>query len=180
MKKRILFIAIALIALLFVVGCGTVGREPMKTVAYVDLDRFMGDWYVIAHIPTFIEKEAFNALESYRLSADGTVATTFSFNKGAFAGPRKVYTSVGFISDKATNAIWGMQFIWPFKSDYRVVYLAADYSTTIIGRSKRDYVWLMAREPQITEARYREYVAMIEALGYDVSLLRKVPQRHPS
>ena len=28
----------------------------LKTVDFVDLERFMGDWYVIANIPTFIEK----------------------------------------------------------------------------------------------------------------------------
>ena len=34
----------------------------LKTVDYVDLERFMGDWYVIANIPTFIEKGAVNAV----------------------------------------------------------------------------------------------------------------------
>jgi lipocalin len=28
----------------------------METVPYVDLKRFMGDWYVVANIPTFVEK----------------------------------------------------------------------------------------------------------------------------
>lgn len=27
--------------------------KPMPAVDYVDLERFMGDWYVIANIPTF-------------------------------------------------------------------------------------------------------------------------------
>ena len=43
----------------------------MKTVEFVDLERFMGDWYVIANIPTFIEKGATNAIESYKLMDDG-------------------------------------------------------------------------------------------------------------
>ena len=49
----------------------------------------MGDWYVIANIPTFIEKDAYNAIESYRLDDDGTVATTFRFNKGSLDGPHQ-------------------------------------------------------------------------------------------
>lgn len=61
--------------------------KPIHTVDNVDLNRFMGDWYVIASIPTFIEKDAFNAVESYRLDDDGTVATKFKFNKGSFDGP---------------------------------------------------------------------------------------------
>ena len=56
---------------------------PIKTEENVDLQRFMGDWYVIANIPTFIEKGAHNAIESYKLDKDGTVATTFSFYQDA-------------------------------------------------------------------------------------------------
>ena len=46
-------------------------KRSMQTVDYVDLNRFMGDWYVIANIPTFIEKNATNAIESYELMDDG-------------------------------------------------------------------------------------------------------------
>ena len=114
--------------------------KPIHTVNYVDLRRFMGDWYVIANIPTFIETDAFNAIESYRLDKDGTIATTFRFNKGSLDGPLKEYHPRGFIRDTQTNAVWGMQFIWPFKAEYRIVYLNEDYSVTVIGRTKRDYV----------------------------------------
>ena len=47
----------------------------MKTVDQVDIDRFMGPWYVIANIPTFLEKGAHNAVETYSLNDDGTIAT---------------------------------------------------------------------------------------------------------
>jgi apolipoprotein D and lipocalin family protein len=56
-------------------GCQTM--KPIRTVESVDLKRFMGDWYVIACIPTFIETDAFNAVESYKLAEDGTIKTTF-------------------------------------------------------------------------------------------------------
>ena len=125
--------------------------KPIHTVEYVDLNRFMGDWYVIANIPTFIEKDAYNAIESYRLDDDGTVATSFRFNKGSLDGPLKEYHPRGFIRDKKSNAVWGMQFVWPFKAEYRIIFLSDDYSKTVIGRSKRDYVWIMAREPAISD-----------------------------
>ena len=44
------------------VGADLKGAEKMKTVDYVDLKRYMGDWYVIANIPTIIEKNATNAV----------------------------------------------------------------------------------------------------------------------
>ncbi len=152
-------------------------RAPIQTAEYVDLERFMGPWYVIANIPTFIEKEAYNAVESYALNHDGSIATTFTFNKGGFNGKLKKYTPRGFVLDRQSNAVWGMRFIWPFKGDYRIVYVAADYSLTIIGREKRDYVWIMARQPVISETDYQRMVSIAVSQGYDASKIQKVPQQ---
>ncbi|MGD8520668.1 MAG: lipocalin family protein [Desulfobacterales bacterium] len=154
-------------------GCQTLG--PIHTVPYVDLNRFMGDWYVIANIPTFIEKDAHNAVESYRLAEDGTIDTTFRFNKGGFDGPLKTYNPRGYIQDEASNAVWGMQFIWPFKAEYRIIFLSKDYTTTVIGRSKRDYVWIMARAPAISDAQYAAILNFLQEQGYDISKVQKVP-----
>jgi apolipoprotein D and lipocalin family protein len=151
--------------------------SPIHTAKAVDLERFMGDWYVIANSPTFIEKEAHNAVESYRLTPDGNVATTFSFREGGFDGERKTYHPTGYVIDKQSNAVWGMQFIWPFKADYRIMYVDDSYNQTIVGRMQRDYVWLMARAPQLLEADYQRFLKLIADEGYDVSKVRKVPQR---
>jgi len=149
----------------------------METVDYVDLEKFMGPWYVIANIPTVIEKGAHNAVEHYELSDDGTIATTFTFRKDSFDGKRKEYNPRGFMLDTETNARWGMRFIWPLKSDYRVVYLDDDYSTTVIGRQARDFVWIMARTPTVPDDEYREVVDFVGELGYDTSKIERVPQR---
>lgn len=167
---------LALPVVLALAGCGT-NMPELEPVEYVELPRFMGQWYVIAHIPTFLEDTAYNAVEAYELNEDGTIATTFTFRDGGFDGKQKTYTPKGFVRDDPSNAIWGMRFIWPIKADYRIIYLDDDYSVTVIGRNKRDFVWIMAREPQIDEARYRELVAFIASVGYDTGDLRKVPQR---
>ena len=156
-------------------ACAT--PTPIHTVDYVDLERFMGDWYVIANIPTFVEEGAHNAVESYRLDDDGSIATTFTFREGGFDGERREYNPRGFVRDRESNAIWGMQFVWPFKAEYRVIYLAPDYSRTIIGRSKRDYVWIMARQPEIPQGDLDAMLAFLSEQGYDTTLVEMVPQR---
>ena len=150
---------------------------PLQTVEYVNLERFMGKWYVIACIPTLLEKNIFNATETYQLEKDGTIATTFTFRKGGFNGPEKEFHPHGFVRNHKSNAVWGMQFIWPIKSDYRIIYLDSDYSSAIIGREKRDYVWMMTREPQPNESSYLEMVNRIAEAGYDINLLVRIPQR---
>lgn len=171
---RIKVIAVALLALLG--GC-TTSHPPLSIEPRVDLARFMGDWYVIASIPTALERGAHNAVESYRLDADGTIATTFTFRDGAFDGEVKTYNPRGFVRDTTSNAVWGMRFIWPIKADYRIVHVSPDYQRTIIGREKRDNVWIMARTPQISDADYADLRARVAREGYDPEKLELVPQR---
>jgi apolipoprotein D and lipocalin family protein len=156
-------------------ACASAPTIP--TAKNVDLPRFMGDWYVIANIPTFPERDAYNAIESYKLDPDGSIATTFTFRKGAFDGPEKVMRPRGFVTDEKSNAVWGMQFVWPIKAEYLISHVDAGYTETIIARSSRDYVWIMARKPVLSEADYARLVQMVADLGYDMSKLQKVPQR---
>jgi len=158
-------------------ACANQKLSPIKPVAHVDLAKFMGDWYVIACIPTFIETEAYNAIESYKLLDDGSIDTTFTFRKGRFDGPAKRYNPHGYVVADSNNAVWGMQFVWPIKSEYIIAHLDADYATTIIARNARDYVWIMARTPTLTEEKYNALTAEVSSLGYDMSKLRKVPQQ---
>ena len=175
MKKTliILFIFLGLIGISSNSVLAESSLKPMPVVDYVDLDRFMGDWYVIATIPTFLERDAYNPIETYQRDSDGSIATTFTFNKGSLNGPTKIYRPRGFVKDKRTNAIWGMQFVWPIKADYRIVYLDDNYQQTIIGRTSRDYVWIMARTSTISQQDYSNLGELVDSLGYDLDDLQK-------
>jgi apolipoprotein D and lipocalin family protein len=166
-----------LVLILLMFGCMN-KTTPIKTHPNVDIKKFMGPWYVIAHIPTFIEKEAYNAVESYELDKNGNIQTTFTFNKGSLDGEVKKYHPVGYIIKGTENAEWKMQFIWPFKAQYKIAYIDPDYQYTIIARDKKDFVWLMARESKIDENNYKEFVKKIESIGYDISKIRKIPHNN--
>jgi apolipoprotein D and lipocalin family protein len=168
---------LALGLVLALVGCASTSREPLPTVEFLDIERFMGDWYVIANIPTRLEKGAHNAVESYRLDEKGRVATTFTFRDGGFDGKVKRYEPFGFVRENSGNAVWGMRFIWPIKAEYRVMYVDSDYQTTIIGRTKRDYLWIMAREPKLPESQLESLISIAVEAGYDPEAVELVPQR---
>jgi apolipoprotein D and lipocalin family protein len=86
-------------------------------------------------------------VESYHLDDDGTIATTFTFRKDGFGGKEKSYHPRGFVRDTSSNAEWGMQF-----------------------------VWLMARDPEMVDSEYEKAVRFITAAGYDTAQLQRVPQ----
>jgi len=157
-------------------GCAGGKLPPIKLAENVDLNRYMGDWYIIAGTPNYIEKNAFNSVENYKLQEDGSIATTFTFNEGEFAGPKKEYHPKGFVVENTGNALWGMQFLWPFKAEYLIAYLDPDYNETIVARNARDYVWIMARTPVISASKYQQLLSRVTEMGYDTATLRKVPQ----
>ncbi len=168
---------LAALALSLLPACAT---APMKIADHVDIPRFMGDWYVLAHIPAPAEKEAWNAVESYRLEEGKTdvVETTFTFRRGAFDGPLETMRPTGYVKE-GFGAEWGMKFYWwqgPFRFEYLVVHVDPEYRETVIGRSARDYVWVMARTPEVTEADWARLTGIVKDAGYDVAQLRKVPQ----
>ena len=94
-------IFISFLSFLICLSCEENMREKefgeLKTVDFVDLKRFMGDWYVIANIPTIIEKGAVNAVESYELDSGGRINTTFTFRKGALKGQRNCIRHSAFV-----------------------------------------------------------------------------------
>jgi apolipoprotein D and lipocalin family protein len=166
-------------------ACATDSAPPLEPLnRKVDLQRFMGDWYVIGFIPItlpfFSEEDAHNGVESYRLTESGVIKTTYTFREGGFDGPEKRFTPKGRVYDSETNAEWRMQFVWPFEAAYLIVYLDEDYATTVIGVPSRRNVWIMSRSPQMGDDEYQQMIDFVESVGYDASKVERVPQRWPA
>ena len=151
------------------------GRD-FRTVKKVDLQSFMGDWYVIAILPNFIEKNAYNGIESYQLNPDGTIGVTYTFFKGGPQGKKKVMHPLGKVFDRQSNAHWKMRLIKPFWSDYLIVDLAPDYRYTVIGVPNRKFVWIMSRTPDLSDEDYSAIIKRLAAMGYKTDKIRKMPQ----
>jgi apolipoprotein D and lipocalin family protein len=152
-------------------------KAPLKTVDYVDLPRFMGDWYVIGTIPWIVEKNNVGTMDIYTMRPDGRIGITYAFHKKDLSAERKEMHAIGTVTDKQSNARWGVQFIWPFKAPYLIMDLADDYSTTIIGYPSRDLIWIMARTPTLPESTYQSLLQKASNQGYDTNRIVKVPQK---
>lgn len=148
-----------------------------QVVDYVDIERFMGDWYVHGHTPTLLDNHTMNQIESYKLEADGTISTTYTFYRKYPGGYQFKFNPKGRVYDTLTNAHWKMQFVWPFKGNYLVVRLAPDYSYTVISVPKKDLIWVMSRAQQMDDAQYDGILRDLAADGYPVETIRRVPQK---
>ena len=155
-------------------ACSSTPLVPVVTVPNVDIPRFMGDWYVVATIPTWIERDVKNPVERYELNANGSIATTFRFRRD---GVLRSLAMTGVVEETGSGAIWSMRPFWPVRAEYLVMYLDEGYEFTIVGRSKRDYLWVMARSAVIDEGKLQELVNVAVEMGYDRSKI--VFPEHP-
>merc|ERR1711879_884214 len=98
---------------------GKAQSEPFhETVPYVDMDRFSGDWHVIALIPTSFEKGAEDGIENYSFDDEGNIRVEYTFKKGRRELKERVMYQKGWIYDNETNAEWRVRPLWPLKLPY--------------------------------------------------------------
>jgi len=177
LSKNFTFARLALLAsILFMSACAS-SKVPLPTPETVDLEKFMGAWFIHGYTPIFVDKEAHNAVEHYYLNDKNEVETTYRFRDGSFDGELKTYTPKGFPEeDDPSQARWQMQFIWPFKSDYVILHVSEDYERTIIGHPSRKYIWIMDRSYELEDKTYEALLKKAEDAGYDTSIIQRLPQ----
>ena len=171
---------------LSIVGCASKSRsvsmsvmsasKPLITVPKVDLARYMGDWRVIAIIPYFAEKNAFDSIESYALRPDGQIDNSFRFRRGSFESKQKQYNFTAEVVNKETNAEWRVRFLPFVKVPYLIIDLDADYQWTVVGYPSRKYGWIMARDTTLPKKTLEGIFERLKAQGYDPARFVMVPQ----
>lgn len=161
-------------------GCSSISKSEMemKTASYVDLPRFMGNWYVLAGRFTFLEKEVHNAVETYTWNEEKKrIDIGFTYNRGGFDGPVKSLPQKGWIYNEKTNSHWKVSPLWPLKLDYLVIAVSEDYSWTAIGVPNGKYLWIMARSPERADEIIAEAVKALDLKNYPSGDLVKVPHQ---
>lgn len=171
---------LVLICALLAGGCARQPRPepppPIRTVSYVDLQRFQGDWYVFAHIPYSLERGKVATFDRYRLRPDGRMDNEFWFRRERFDAPLEVWRGVAWVHDTTTNAEWRVRFLWPFTAVYLIMDLDPEYGWAVIGHPSRSLLWVLSRRRSVPDAVYEGILLRAAAQGYDVGRIAKVPQ----
>jgi apolipoprotein D and lipocalin family protein len=160
----------------FFTACTSPKQPPLRTVPYVDLQRYMGDWFVYAHIPYSLEKGKVGTLDRYALRPDGKIQNDYLFRKGSLTAPLQQWRGVATVHNKQTNAEWRVQFVWPLKVPYLIIDLDPNYQWSVIGYPKRKLAWVLTRSTQLDATVYAGILERLKAQGYDPARLQQVPQ----
>ena len=159
---------------------GEDGRPAPKTVASVDLNRYLGTWYEIASIPNRFQRHCRgNTTAEYRRDQAGRLEVINS----CLADDGKVDAAEGIarVVDGSGNAKLEVSFVsilgWRlFWGDYWILDLAPDYSYAVVGTPDRRYGWLLSRTPTIDPAVRDKLNDSLRASGYAPAEFRNTPQ----
>ena len=153
------------------------GRPPFQRVVdRMDLQRFLGSWYVVGVLPSPFEKGAANGVETYTLDEEGSIRVEYVFYKGGPGGKKIVMRQKGWIADKEKNTEWKVQPLWPLKLPYLIIDLALDYRYAVIGTNNFKYVWIMSRTSALSDSDYAGILARLAERGYKTADIQRMPQ----
>lgn len=147
--------------------------EPLETVPYVDLKKYVGSWFEIAAFPQWFESGCTFTSAAYGLAPDGGIIVK---NRCIKENKIKIAEGRAFVADKTSNAKLEVQFQWPFKGKYWIIALGDDYSYAMVGHPNRKYLWILSRRSTLDEQTYNKLVAQAAAQGFDVRKLKRTVQ----
>jgi apolipoprotein D and lipocalin family protein len=154
------------------------GLGPLDTVPAVDVQRYLGRWYEIARFQHRFEKSIVGATAEYSLRKDGRIQVLNSGFKKELNGAYSAVKAVAWVPDPARPGALKVRFFGLFASDYLIFGLDQEnYSWALVGSNTRDYLWFLARTPEISEELFSRMKEIARGQGYDLSGLYKVPQK---
>lgn len=166
------------IFLLFFSGTPQKDMVNTATVKNLDIQKYLGTWYEIARFPHSFEKGLVGVTANYSMAEDGKIKVVNQGYKGTLDGKLDVAVGKAKIPDMNDPAKLKVSFFWFFYGDYYVMELDSEnYEWAVIGSSTPKYLWILSRKPQMDPVIYKDLIKRIEARGYKLDKLYKVPQK---
>ncbi len=147
-----------------------VGNYSLEVVPHVDLNRYLGKWFEIAHLPARFQEGCSETTATYSLLPDGKVSV---LNECTRNGKVERAKGKAKVVDKTTGAKLRVTFFWPFYGDYWIIKLGNDYEYAVVGTPNRKYLWILSRTPQMEGKLYSQILDFVKSKGFSVGNLVK-------
>jgi len=173
---------VAIVAAMLQPANASAQAPAVRTVPFVDLSRYAGDWFEIARFENRFQRQCVGDVRaSYARRADGRIDVV---NRCRTADGQTEASGVARLLDEQTHAKLKVRFApawlsWlpPVWGDYWIIGLAPDYSWAVVGDPGREYLWILARMPRLdAESMAAARTAALDN-GFDVRRLVQTPQK---
>ena len=172
------WLALLLAALLALAGCATAPPAGLTPVTPFDVNRYAGKWYEIARMDHSFERGLSDVSARYTVQPDGSVQV---INRGFDVSRQAWKEAVGkaLVTGDASRGALKVSFFGPFYGGYNVIALDPDYRWSLVVGPDLGYVWILARDKQLTPEVREQVLAQARKAGIDVDRLIWVAQTRP-
>jgi len=145
-------------------------HNTLEVVPHVELKKYLGKWYEIAHLPARFQEGCTDTTATYTLSEDGSISV---LNECRRNGKVKQAKGKAKVVDKKSGAKLKVTFFWPFYGDYWIINLGKDYEYAVVGTPNRKYLWILSRTPNMDDKIFSQLMESAKSQGFDVNNLIK-------
>ena len=161
---------------------GQAAQGELKTIAALDVPRYMGTWFEIAKFPNrFQRKCVADTRAEYSLQGDGRVKV---FNHCKAEGGNTIEAvglarQVGPATSPRLEVRFApawlsfLPFVW---GDYWVIDLDAQYRLVAVSEPERQYLWILSRTSHVDPNEYNALLGRLSQKGFDLSKLEITKQ----
>ncbi len=161
------------VALLLLTACGPVYRDvnaPMRAQKDFEVTRYLGTWYEIARFPVPFQKDCTATTATYGAVDEKTISVLNRCRRERPSGP------VAQVEGTATMEAPGQLAVQfssvPFiRAPYWVLWVDETYETAVVGVPNGRAGWILARTPEISQAKRAFAEEVLRANGYNPSRL---------
>lgn len=147
------------------------GLGPVRTVAAVDLGRYVGTWYELASFPQSFQEGCSHTTATYTLREDGEIDV---LNRCIKDG--ELDEAEGRARVVEPPAKLEVSFFRPFWGEYWIIDLDPEYRTAIVGHPSRDYLWFLSRTATVAPQVMSAMEDAARAQGYELNRLKRTDQ----
>ncbi|GJL63506.1 MAG: hypothetical protein NPIRA04_21600 [Nitrospirales bacterium] len=183
-----ILLSTVILCLLFT-GCVTFDSpKRLLTATSVDLSRYVGKWYEIARLPMWAQRNCLRSTAEYRLLDSGNIGVRNACVTED--GERQSIEGVATMIDQEHHAKFNVVFDqWAAKlaafflsseeGNYWILHVDPDYRYAVVGTPDREYVWILARTPNLSESIYQDLVTFSHGLGFATENLIRASHASP-
>ncbi|MCM2678484.1 lipocalin family protein [Echinimonas agarilytica] len=165
MKLRVIMLLCGLLG----AGCTGIPQnvEPIKNF---ELERYLGQWHEIARLDHSFERGLEQVTAEYSMRDDGGVKV---INRGYSIEEKQFEQAEGkaYFVESADVGYLKVSFFGPFYGSYVIAALDEDYRYALVVGPNTDYLWILAREPELDLAIVNTLVAKAKDFGVDTEAL---------
>lgn len=159
--------------LLGLAGCGA-STSTIPAVMPFELDRYAGKWYEIARLDHAFERGLEDVTAEYT-PLDDKSGEIKVVNRG-YHVKRQRWSNIEGTARQPRGNIGQLEvtFFWPIRAGYKVIVLDEHYQWALVTSDTMDYLWILAREPQLPPQTLTKILDQARDFGFNTDELMMV------